>query len=176
MASGFPMVDNPNLSDMRETARTDYGARLYKARKKHAKISQQALAEAVGTAQSNIAELETTGQGSSFTPQFAKRLGVRVEWLATGEEPMLPVQSQQARSSTAQESGAAADHYDLATALQTVGRAIESADAATREDVLAMLTLFVRNPTANAGQLPLLLGRLSGESGGQATQRGSRQA
>lgn len=170
------MVDNPTLSGMREIARTDYGARLYKARKTHAKISQQALAEDVGTAQSNIAELETSGQGSSFTPQFAKRLGVRVEWLATGEEPMVKPSAESAAPSTPQDSNAEANNHELSVALQTVGRAIEKADAPTREDVLAMFTLFVRNPTANAGQLPLLLGRLSGESGGQITQRGKKQA
>lgn len=38
--------------------------------------------------QSTFAELERTAQGSSHTAALAARLGVRAEWLATGEGPM----------------------------------------------------------------------------------------
>lgn len=68
--------------------RTPYGERLHTARV-HAKLSQRALADDVGLSQSTLAELEKTGQGSSKTPKLAQRTGVRVQWLADGEGPML---------------------------------------------------------------------------------------
>lgn len=71
---------------MRGKPRTDFGLRLYEARK-DAKLTQQQLAKAVGMAQSTLTEAETTASGSSFTPQLAAACGVRAEWLATGKEP-----------------------------------------------------------------------------------------
>lgn len=168
---------NPTLPDMREVVRTPYGERLYKARKEHAKISQAVLATAAGTTQSNVAELELSGQGSSYTAQFAKRLGVRVEWLAEGIEPMVaPKPNTEAPQAAAHTAAEPSNSYGLSVAVTTLGKAIEEADAATREDVLGMLTLFVRNPKANSGQLPLLVARLSGEFRASPPERGSMQA
>lgn len=168
---------NPNLCRMREIARTPYGERLYAARKKHAKISQQALAEAAGTTQSNIAELEISGQGSSYTAQFALKLGVRVEWLATGAEPMVaPIQHAERPGGTTVATTEPSKGDGLANAIAVLGHAIEAADQAARDDVLGMLTLFVRNPSANAGQLPLIIRRLLGEFQGGSDQRSPKQA
>lgn len=79
---------------MRVKERTDYGDRLFKARR-HAALTQAELAKRTGMSQSNLAELETTGQGSAKTPQLATATGVRVQWLAEGvgtmlEKPGLP--------------------------------------------------------------------------------------
>jgi transcriptional regulator with XRE-family HTH domain len=68
--------------------RTEYGERLFQARTK-AKLTQPQLAKAAGMAQSTLAELEYIGSGSSFTAQIANACGVRAEWLANGEGPMV---------------------------------------------------------------------------------------
>lgn len=67
---------------------TEFGKRVRQARK-HAKLSQVALAEAVGMAQGSLSELENEGESSTFTVQIAKRCGVNAVWLATGEGEML---------------------------------------------------------------------------------------
>ena len=69
--------------------RTEFGARLYEARK-HARLSQAALAKMVGSGQSTLAEAEYTGQGSALTTQIANATHVRADWLATGQGAMLP--------------------------------------------------------------------------------------
>lgn len=74
---------------MAESERTPYGERLLKART-HAKLSQPQLAKAVGLRQSTIGELEKKGSGSQKTTQMALACGVRPEWLASGDGPMLP--------------------------------------------------------------------------------------
>lgn len=74
---------------MAESERTPFGERLFKART-HAKLSQPQLATAVGLRQSTIGELEKKGNGSQKTTQIALACGVRPEWLASGEGPMLP--------------------------------------------------------------------------------------
>lgn len=90
MTNGFPMCNIGTLRCVRESDRTDFGARLLAARK-HAGLSQTQLAHAVGMRQSSVAEAERFGQGSAYTAQIALRCGVSVEWLATGEGSMLPV-------------------------------------------------------------------------------------
>lgn len=70
----------------RPKERTEYGQRLYEARK-GAKLSQERLAELVGMGQSSLAEAESTQLGSSFTAQLAAATGVRAEWLASGVGP-----------------------------------------------------------------------------------------
>lgn len=73
---------------MRVKERSDYGERLFQARR-HARLTQAQLAQKAGLSQSNLAELEHQGQGSARTPQIAKATGVRVDWLADGEGEML---------------------------------------------------------------------------------------
>jgi len=74
---------------MRTTTRSEYGARLVAARKQ-AKLTQHELAKKAGMSQSALAEAETTGQGSAYTPQLAAQCRVSAEWLATGEGEMQP--------------------------------------------------------------------------------------
>lgn len=69
--------------------RMKFGERLRKARE-YAGLSQAQLAEHIGISQPAISQLEKgDGTGSEFTVQFAVRCGVRPEWLATGELPMV---------------------------------------------------------------------------------------
>jgi transcriptional regulator with XRE-family HTH domain len=67
--------------------RTEFGQRLYDARKR-AKKTQVQLCKAVGMSQGNYTDLETSGQSSGFTPKIAAFLGVSVQWLAYGEGEM----------------------------------------------------------------------------------------
>lgn len=67
---------------------TDFGKRVVQARK-HARLTQVQLAQAVGVAQSTIGEAEKKGFGSSYTPQIAAACGVSPHWLATGDGPMV---------------------------------------------------------------------------------------
>jgi len=87
-SSGFPMYDSDNLSGMKHVERTPFGERLLAART-HARLTQPALAKAVGMSQSTLAEAEKTGQGSSYTTQIAKICDVDSDWLATGNGEML---------------------------------------------------------------------------------------
>ncbi len=64
--------------------RSEFGNRLYQARKQ-AGLTQSQLAKAVGMSQGTYAELEKTGQGSSYTPAIAGVCNVSVEWLAYGQ-------------------------------------------------------------------------------------------
>lgn len=53
---------------------------------------------------------------------------------------------------------------ELSAALKVFSDAAEAADQDARDDVLVMLTLFLKNPKANAGALSLISSRLLGES------------
>ncbi len=70
----------------------DYGDRLRLARK-HAKLTQDALAEAAELKQPSISYLEDTSNGctgSEFTARFARICGISVDWLADEIGEMLP--------------------------------------------------------------------------------------
>ena len=84
----LPMPETATLRSMR----SEFGQRLFDARK-HADLTQQELAKAVGTSQANLGELEKKGAGSALTPALAKRCGVSVEWLAYGQGDMLATDS-----------------------------------------------------------------------------------
>jgi hypothetical protein len=94
-ASGFPMSDPLPSSDMSSTrkkgpvARTDFGWRLYNARKAK-NMSQKRLAQLVGVQQNTVSDAERIAIGSKHTVDFAKHLGVHPEWLATGNERHRP--------------------------------------------------------------------------------------
>lgn len=65
-----------------------------KAARKHAKLTQAALADAVGIKQASISELETgKSQSSTFNATIAKACGVDPVWLETGRGQMLPSDS-----------------------------------------------------------------------------------
>ena len=68
--------------------RSDFGQRLHQARKR-AKRTQVQVCQAVGMTQGNYTQLESSGQGSSYTPKIAAYLGVNTEWLAYGDGEML---------------------------------------------------------------------------------------
>lgn len=75
---------------MRESPRTDFGRRLKECRE-DAGLSQPALAKLVDLSQSNISELESSGQGSAAVTKLAIALSVDAHWLATGEGPREPL-------------------------------------------------------------------------------------
>src|SRR5690554_7083122 len=65
-----------------------------KAARKHAKLTQAALADAVGIKQASISELETgKSQSSTYNATIAKACGVDPVWLETGRGRMLPSES-----------------------------------------------------------------------------------
>lgn len=68
--------------------RSEFGNRLYTARK-HARMTQKELAQAVGMGQSSLAEAERSGAGSTFVLELARATGVRPAWLSAGEGEML---------------------------------------------------------------------------------------
>lgn len=62
-----------------------------KAARRHAGLTQDALADAVGIKQASISELETgKSLSSSFNASIAKACGVDAVWLETGRGKMLP--------------------------------------------------------------------------------------
>lgn len=62
-----------------------------KAARKHARLTQAALADAVGIKQASVSELETgKSQSSTFGASIAKICGVDAVWLETGKGSMLP--------------------------------------------------------------------------------------
>lgn len=67
--------------------RTPFGERLLRARRKRG-LSQKQVEMHVGIAQSNLAELELKGTGSSFTVALALLYGVNPVWLALGKGPI----------------------------------------------------------------------------------------
>lgn len=76
--SDWLMLDNIGMS---------IGSRIKEARK-HAKLSQKALAQKVGMSQSSLSELETgESSGTTLIASFAAALGVNALWLETGKGP-----------------------------------------------------------------------------------------
>lgn len=67
--------------------RSEFGQRLFTARKRADKTQQQ-VAAACGMGQSNYAKLESKASGSVNTPALAAYLGVSVQWLAYGQGEM----------------------------------------------------------------------------------------
>jgi transcriptional regulator with XRE-family HTH domain len=122
---------------MREKSRSEYGSRLVKARR-HAGLTQTALAKAVGMSQSAYAGAETTGNGSTYTSQLAVACGVRADWLATGHGDMLgpEIEPQPARPEPDQ----------ISAALRILAEALQSADKATRTAVAPLLSLLALEP------------------------------
>lgn len=71
----------------------EYGERLKLARK-HANLTQDALADESGVKQPSISYLENIRNectGSEFTARFARVCGVSVDWLADEIGEMVPV-------------------------------------------------------------------------------------
>jgi transcriptional regulator with XRE-family HTH domain len=126
-------------------SRTEYGARLYAARK-HAKLTQTALAKSAGMSQSGYAEAETTGLTSTYTAQLAAACGVSAQWLATGEGQMvsdgteLPPESDQ-----------------LKTALGVLTKALQKADKNTRIALEPLLASMANEPEDAAQKSQLIL-------------------
>jgi len=98
--TGLPIVNIGTLLSVakRETQRTEFGTRIRDARER-AGLTQVQAAAAIGISQSALAELEKTGQGSSYVTTMARVYGFDAHWLATGQgDPGLDVREPAARS------------------------------------------------------------------------------
>jgi transcriptional regulator with XRE-family HTH domain len=133
-------------ADMNKS-RSEYGARLYAARK-HARLTQVALAKAAGMSQSTLQEAETTGLKSTYTAQLAAACGVSPQWLATGEGAMLRGTAEP-RPETDQ----------LADALEVLTKALQKSDKNARIAVEPLLSSMAKEPE-EAGQKSRLILRL----------------
>jgi transcriptional regulator with XRE-family HTH domain len=122
---------------MREKARSDYGSRLVKARN-YARLTQHALAKAVGMSQSAYAGAETTGQGSTYTSQLAAVCGVRAKWLETGEGEMLGSETETPTTRL--------DPDAVLGALRTLADSLRAADKPTRSAVAASFSVLASDP------------------------------
>lgn len=117
---------------MKEKARSEFGARLYAARK-HAGLTQVALAKAAGMSQSTLQEAETTGLKSTYTAQLAAACGVSPQWLATGDG---------SPDTTAPRPEA----DQLADALEVLTKALQKADEDARISLEPLLASMAREP------------------------------
>ena len=130
---------------MKEKSRSEYGARLYKARK-YAGLTQTALAKAVGMSQSAFAEAEIKGLGSTYTSQLASQCRVSAHWLATGEGSMTGP-SEQTRPEADQ----------LADALEVLTRALRKTDKDTRLALEPLFASMAKEPEGAGKKSQLIL-------------------
>lgn len=132
--SVMPILSVGTVLYMENQHRTEFGARLFKARK-HAKLTQDQLSQAVGMTQPVLSALEWQGQSSQFTPAIADRCGVSTHWLAYGAGEML--EPSKAVSGLSHEAFELASLYDLIPITDRIKRAVAHADAA--QAILAVL-------------------------------------
>ncbi len=69
---------------MKTISRSAFGKRLYDSRRE-AKLTQKDVAKKIGIAQGTLSELESDGNGSSYTSQLADIYKVSAVWLETGK-------------------------------------------------------------------------------------------
>lgn len=146
VSSGFAVTQMDTLAPMDRKPRSEYGARLLAART-HKGMSQTALAKAVGMSQSAYGQAETTGSGSSFTSQLAEVCGVRAQWLATGEGPML----------AKDESDDISEAERIQSALYVLAKVLINADEDTRNTVGELLATMAASPETVKNKSRLIL-------------------
>lgn len=127
-----------------EKIRTAFGERVKKSRQ-HAKLTQHALAKALGTAQSTIAEMEWTAESSGYTAQIADVCKVVPSWLATGKGSMLTQQEKQQH--------AAQEQYvryntqtGISDAVEILRLALIDVDSLTREQAKPIIDKLWADP------------------------------
>ena len=130
-------TDAEYAASMRDTARSDFGARLFKARKALG-LTQVAIAKKVGMSQPAYQEAETVGNGSTKTAQLAKALGVNPHWLATGKGAM--------HSEAANAEAPLPPSNEIDLALETLARAITPTSKMRRLSLVPMVSLLVMEP------------------------------
>jgi transcriptional regulator with XRE-family HTH domain len=128
---------------MKEKARSEYGSRLYAARKR-AGLTQVALAKAAGMSQSTLQEAETTGLKSTYTAQLAAACGVSPQWLATGEG---------SPDTTAPRPEA----DQVAHALEILTKTLQKADEDVRLSLEPLLSSMAREPDKAGNKSRLIL-------------------
>lgn len=146
VSSGFAVTQMDTLAPMDRKPRSEYGVRLLAART-HKGMSQTALAKAAGMSQSAYGQAETTGSGSSFTSQLAEVCGVRAQWLATGEGPMLPKEDGDEISAAER----------IQSALDVLSKVLLEADEDTRIAVGELLSTMATSPATVKNKSRLIL-------------------
>ena len=174
----------------REKVRTNFGERLFKARK-HAGLTQVELAKLAGIAQSTMTEAETTANGSTKVMQLAKATGVNPDWLATGKGEMLDrryrLEDQTTTVAVAQSSspsygGLSATRLSVTQLVLQLGEVLEQQDALTRVAIAPLLQRLASNPEERA-RISQMIGnamgsgnepapKLSSSLGGQTIHKG----
>jgi hypothetical protein len=97
--------------------------------------------------QSAYGQAETTGSGSSFTSQLADACGVRAQWLATGDGPMLPDGTEDTQSASER----------LYGALDVLSKELLDADEDTRIAVGELLAAMATHPYTAKNKSRLIL-------------------
>jgi transcriptional regulator with XRE-family HTH domain len=124
--------------------RSAFGERVKKTRL-HAQLTQHALAKALGTAQSTIAEMEWTAESSGYTAQIADICKVSPGWLATGKGNMLAQQEKQQHVAHGQYT-----QYGIpsgvAAAIETLRLALIDVDSLTREQAKPIIDKLWTDP------------------------------
>lgn len=125
------------------------GARLRQARK-HAKLTQESLATRSGVSQQLISSLERDKQDSTvFVVELATACGVRPQWLASGEEPMVEEEGKPVRERANALALLASPRSQ--TALANIIKAAEAGQL-TEDDLLLLERIaarITRGPAAN---------------------------
>lgn len=169
---------------MRDEDRSDYGQRLLAARTQ-AGLRQVDLAAKAGISQGTLADLEKQGRASKFTAQLAIACGVRPQWLASGEGPMVDSDTWPFRTVT-RERLLALSPEDRAYVEGKLEAAIEGCEAATNSGTQQQTDGRVAVRRGVPAQFPgeiLSTGRGSKGNAGAVSQpgelpakRGSRRA
>ncbi|WP_310626695.1 helix-turn-helix transcriptional regulator [Limnohabitans sp.] len=124
--------------------RTGFGERVKTARL-HAKLTQQALAKLLGTAQSTIAEMEWTAESSGYTAQISDICKVSASWLATGKGAMSPNQ-ERSPSYAREDSMRYENEMTVAQAIETIRLALLTVDTLTRAQAKPIIDALFANP------------------------------
>lgn len=124
---------------MRETERTEFGARL-KAARARAGLSQKELALKAGVSQSNLSELEKSGLGSAKVVALAEACGVSVRWLASGEGGMFD-------SAGAQQSARQARMASVEELVLQLAAAFAPAHAGARKAAGSLIAAAIESPS-----------------------------
>ena len=152
-----------------EKVRTAFGERVKKARL-HAKLTQHALAKALGTAQSTIAEMEWTAESSGYTAQISDACKVSASWLATGRGTMLSAQ-EQAPHYTQEPSSHYGQEMNVAIAVETLRLALINVDALTRAQAKPIIDALFADPEHGQDLGARMAKTLEGHTIGSATKK-----
>jgi transcriptional regulator with XRE-family HTH domain len=135
--------------DMRSALRrSEFGQRVLDARK-HAKMTQDSLARAVGMSQGTLAETEKQASSSTFIAQIAWATGVNAYWLATGEGAMLPPDQ---TAIDADQRKQIDGHAAMRMAISVLGTLLLDMDSESRKLAGHLMAEMASNPDGRWGE------------------------